>query len=184
MILTRVNGMIFPVSNLFCAYHHVPLSSETQKLTSCFIGGRQRTCTCGFYGFCGLLNCSSRLTTIDFDPLIKKKQAITFIVDTIMRSQNKNEMFTVINKDHTVSPEGWFQSQPQKLFFFLKKSEFLGHVLSPVGVQLIAKRVEDLKNLKPPQSKGDVIKFLGCFGFYSYYIKDLHVDSEPFNNFI
>ena len=40
MIMTRVNGKIFSVSDLSCAYHQVPLSPETQKLTSFIIGGR------------------------------------------------------------------------------------------------------------------------------------------------
>ena len=33
MIMTRVNGKVFSVSDLSCAYHQVPLSPETQKLT-------------------------------------------------------------------------------------------------------------------------------------------------------
>ena len=41
MIMTRVNGNFFSVSDLSCAYHQVPLSPETQKLTSFIIGGRQ-----------------------------------------------------------------------------------------------------------------------------------------------
>ena len=43
MIMTRINGKIFSVSNLSCAYHQIPLSPETQKLTSFIIGGRQYT---------------------------------------------------------------------------------------------------------------------------------------------
>ena len=34
MIMTRVNGKVFSVSDLSCAYHQVPLSPEMQKLTS------------------------------------------------------------------------------------------------------------------------------------------------------
>ena len=45
MIMTRVNGKIFSVSDLSCAYHQVPLSPELQKLASFIIGGRQYTCT-------------------------------------------------------------------------------------------------------------------------------------------
>ena len=77
MIMTRVNGKVFSVSDLSSAYHQVPLSTETQKLTSFIIGGKQYTYTRGFYGLCGLPNFFSRLMTIHFDPLIKKKQAIT-----------------------------------------------------------------------------------------------------------
>ena len=40
--------------------------------------------------------------TIHFDPVIRKKQAITYIDDTIKQSQNKNEMFTVINEYYTL----------------------------------------------------------------------------------
>ena len=55
MIMTRVNGKIFSVSDLSCPYHQVTLSPETQKLTSFVIGGRQSTYTRGFYGLCGSL---------------------------------------------------------------------------------------------------------------------------------
>ena len=77
MIRTRVNGKFFSVSDLSCAYHQVPLSPETQKLTSFINGGRQYTYTRGFYGLCGLPIFFSRLMTIHSEPLIKKKQAIT-----------------------------------------------------------------------------------------------------------
>ena len=98
MIMTRVNGKFFAVSDLSRAYHQVPLSSETQKLTNFIIGGRQYTFTLGFYGLCGLPNFFSRLMTIHFDPLVRKKQAITYIDDIIMQSQTRGEMFTIINE--------------------------------------------------------------------------------------
>ena len=85
MIITRVNGKFLSVSDLSCAYHQIPLSFETQKLTSFIIAGRQYTFTRGFYGLCGLPNFFSRLMTIRFDPLIRKKREITYIDDTIMQ---------------------------------------------------------------------------------------------------
>ena len=60
----------------------------------------------------------------------------------------------------------------------------MGHVISPDGIQPIAKRVDALRNLKSPQSKRDVMKILGCLGFYSCYIKNLHFDSQPFYDLI
>ena len=101
-----------------------------------------------------------------------------------MQSQNKNEMFTVINEYHTLLRMAGLKAAPDKTFFFLKKVNFLGHVISPEGIQAIAKRVKDLKNLKSPESKRDVLKVLGCLRFYSCYIKNLHVDSKPFYDLI
>ena len=184
MIMTRVNGKFFSVSDLSCAYHQVPLSPETQKLASFIIGGRQYTYTRGFYGLCGLPNFFSRLMTIHFEPLIKKKQAITYIDDTIMQSQNKGEMFSIIHEYHNLLRKAGLKAAPEKTFFFLKKVKFLGHVISSEAIQPIAKRVKDLKNLKSPECKRDLVNVLGCLGFYSCYIKNLHVDSKPFFDLI
>ena len=184
MIITRVYGKFFSVSDLCCTYHQVPLSFETQKLTSFIIGGRQYTFTRGFYGLCGLPNFFSRLMTIHFDPLIRKKQSITYIGDTIMQSQTRSEMFTNINEDHTLLRKAGLKAAPDKTFFSLKKVKFLGHVISPDEIQPIAKRVDVLRNLKSAKSKRDAMKVLGCLGFYSCFIKNLHVDSQPFYDLI
>ena len=121
MIMTRVNGKVFSVSDLSCAYNQVPPSQQTQKLTSFLIGGKQYTYTRGFYALCGLPNFFSRLMTIDFDLLIKKKQAITYIDDTIMQSKTKLELFTVINEYHTPLRKALLKAAPDKTIFFLKK---------------------------------------------------------------
>ena len=184
MIMTRVNGIFFSVSDLSCAYHQVPLTPETQKLTSFIIGGRQYTYTRGFYGLGGLPDFFCRLMTIHFEPLIKKKQAITYIDHTIMQSQNKGEMFSIIHEYHNLLRKAGLRAAPEKTYFLLKKMKFLGHVISSEGKQPNGKRVKDLKNLKSPESKRDVMKVLGCLGFYSCYIKKLHVDSKPFYDLI
>ena len=125
MIMTRVNGKVFSKSDLPCAYRQVPLSTETQKLTSFIIGGKQYTYTRGFYELCGLPNFFSQLMTIHFDPLLRKKHAIIYIDDTIMQSQNKIEMFTVINGYHTLLRKAGLKAAPDKTLFFLKKVTFL-----------------------------------------------------------
>ena len=104
-------------------------------------------------------NFLSRLMTIHFDPLIKKKQAITYIDDTIMQSQNKNQIFTIINEYHTLLRKAGLKAAPDKTFFFLKKVKFLGRDISSDGLPTIAKLVEDLNS---PESKRDVLKVLGC----------------------
>ena len=85
-LLTRLKGNYFTTSDFCSAYNQVPLTEETQQLTSFVIGAKQYTFQRGFYGLCGLPNFFSRIMTIHFAPLFKKKQAITYIDDTIMQS--------------------------------------------------------------------------------------------------
>ena len=82
-----------------------------------------------------------------------------------MQSQNKNEKFTVINEYHTLLRRAGLRAAADKTFLFLKKVKFHGHVISPEGIQPIAKRVKDLKNLESPESKRDVMKFLDALYF-------------------
>ena len=167
MIMTRINGKYFTANDLSCAYHQVPLSPETQKLTSFVIGRKQYTYQVGFYALCGLPQWFSRMMTIKFEPLIKKKKAITYLDDSVLQSHTKAEMFTIIHEYHELLRKGGLKAAPDKALFFLRKVKFLGHVISEQGIHPVAKRVKDLQNLKSPESKRDVMKVFGCLGFYS-----------------
>ena len=92
-------------------------------------------------------------------------------------------MFSIIHEYHTLLRKAGLKATPEKTFF-LRKVKFLGHVISSDGIQPIAKRFKDLKNLKSPECKRDVIQVLGFLGFYSCYMKNLHVDSKPFYDLI
>ena len=126
MIMTRVNGKFFSVSDLSCAYHQVPLSSETQKLTSFIIGGRQYTFTRGFYGLFGLPNFFSHLMTIHFDPLIRKKTGnyLHWWYHHAIANQRRN-----IHHHQWIShssTEGWIKSCPRQDVFLPVESKVLG----------------------------------------------------------
>ena len=109
--------------------------------------------------------------TVFFEPLIKKKQAVTYIDDTIMQSQNKGEMFSIIHEYHDLLRKTGLKAAPEKTFFFLKNLKFLEHVISSEGIQPIAKRVKDPKNPKSLECKRDVMNVLRFLGFYSCHIK-------------
>ena len=184
MIMTKINGEYFTASDLSSAYHQVPISPETQKLTSFVIGGKQYTYQVGFYGLCRLPQWFSRMMAINIEPLIKKKKAITNLDDSLLQSHTKAEMFTIIHEYHQLLRKGGLKAAPDKTHFFLGKVKFLGHVISEQGIQPVAKRIKILQNLNSPESKRDVMKVLGCLGFYSCYIKNFHVNSQPFYELI
>ena len=121
---------------------------------------------------------------INFEPLIKKKKAINYLDDSLLQSHTKAEMFTINHEYHQLLGKGSLKAVPDKTHFFLRKEKFLGLVISEQGDQPVAKRVKDLQNLKFPESKRDVMKILGCLGFYSCYIKNLYVDSQLFYELI
>ena len=117
--------------------------------------------------------------TIHFAPVIRKK-AIRYIDDTITQVQHETEMFEIIDKYRELLRKSGLKAQSEKTKFFLRKVQFLGHVVGKDGIQPVKNRVADLKALKLLENKRDVMRVLGCLGFYSMYIKNLHVDGKPF----
>ena len=93
-------------------------------------------------------------------------------------------MFSITREYHMLLRKAGLKAAREKTFFLLKKVKFLGHVISSEGIQPIAKRVKELKYLKSPECKRDVMKVLGCHGCYSCYITNLHVDGKPFYDLI
>ena len=101
-----------------------------------------------------------------FGPLIKTKKATTYIDDTLLQSKNKNEMFDTIRENHSLLRNANLKAAPDKTFF-LRKVKFLGHVVSKEGLSAIACRIDDIKKLKSPEPKTEVLGVLGIMGFYS-----------------
>ena len=114
-----------------------------------------------------------------FGPLIKKKQAITYIDDTLLQAQDKQEVFTVIREYHALLRKANLKAAPDKTTFFLRKVKFLGHVISKGTLSPITSRNADIQNLKTPESKTDVLSVLGAMGFYATYGINYHIDAKP-----
>ena len=123
------------------------LTVETKQLVSFVIGPKQYAFERGFDGLCGLPNFFSRMMTFQFAPLIRKKQAITYIDDTIMQAQDETEMFEIIDKYRELLRKSGLKAQPEKTKFFRRKVQFLGHVVGKDWIQSVKKRVADLKAL-------------------------------------
>ena len=81
--MTRINGKYFTASDFSFAYHQVLLSEETQRLTSFIVGGKQYTYHVGIHSLCGLPQLLGRMMAINFEPLMKKKQAISCLDDSL-----------------------------------------------------------------------------------------------------
>ena len=180
MLLTRLDSVYYTSSDLVAAYNQVPLSEDTKKLTSFVVGGKQYMFERGFYGSCGLPNFFSQIMTIQFAEMIATKQAITYIDDVILQAKTRVEMWKNSESFFKCLRSSGLKAAPNKSKLFLRKVQFLGHIVSDKGIQPVAERIQELKNLKSRENKNDVMRILGSLVFYSTFIKNLHVDSKLF----
>ena len=121
VLMTRITGTLFTSSDLSSAYNQVPLTEDEQKVTSFIVGGRQYTYQVGFYGLKPLPSFFSKLMRYAFGPLIKRKQAITFLDDTLLQAKDKQEMFTIVKEYHSLLRKAKFKAAPDKTMFIYEK---------------------------------------------------------------
>lgn len=58
-----------------------------------------------------------------------------------------------------------------KYSFGLIELNYLGHIISPKGVQLDSKKIEAVKSWRPSKTMRQVRAFLGLTGYYRHFIK-------------
>ena len=89
-------------------------------------------------------------------------------------------MFTIVKEYHFLLRKANLKAAPDKTMFFIRKVRFLvRNVISKDGLSPIASRIDDIRNLKTPESKTEVLRVLGMMGFYHTYILIFHIDAKP-----
>ena len=96
------------------------------------------------------------MRSIHFAEMVAKKQAITYIDDVILQAKTKAEMWKTLESYFQCSRSSGLTASPNKIYVFLRKVQFLGHVVSDKGIQPVAKRVQDLKNLRPENKRDEI----------------------------
>ncbi len=184
-LLDRIHGKYFSTIDMSCAYHQIPLGEETQNLVSFVLGGLQYTFKRGFYGLSGLPNFFSRVMMQSFRPMIENRSVLTYLDDLLAMADNKDEMFTLLDEFHILLRKSGMKAAPDKSFFFKKRVQYLGHMISEDGTAPIQKRVEALQKLKSPENKRDLMRIVGALNFYAKYIDGpVYVMMKPFFNLI
>ena len=112
--------------------------------------------------------------TLSLPHLIKTNPALTYIEDIVLQARNKAEMFKNLPNFHSLLRTAGLKASNDKKFFFLKKVNFLGHIISNKRMQFCQKGPRN-KRLENSGKKRDVLRVIGSFGWYSHFIKNLRV---------
>ena len=132
----------------------------------------------GFYGLCGVPNFFSLIMVIHSAGIIAQKQAISNI-DVFLGGKTENDLWKKLGAFFQCLRSSGLKVVPNRTKRFLRKTQFLGHLVSDKGSEPAADKVQDLKSLRSPRNKRDIMHILSCLDFYSTFINNLHWDSTP-----
>ena len=97
------------------------------------------------------------MKAINFEPIVKQNQAITYPDDSLLQLQTKAELFIIKHEHHQFLWKRRIKAAPDKTHFFLRKLKFHSHVIFQDGIQPVDKTVHDLKKLKSQECKREVM---------------------------
>ena len=66
-----------------------------------------------------------------------------------------------------------------KCHFFTKEIQYLGHILSTIGIRPLPLKTQAINNMHPPKTAKQVCAFLGLVGYYSKVIKNFAKMAKP-----
>ena len=126
IISIQIEGPIFSIADMNCAYNQMPLDKPSQRLTNFVVAGQQNCFKRLFYGIStGPAAFFSFMRSIS-KPLIRKNKIITYLDDVYIQDTTTDTMLQTLTQYHTILENENLKAAPNKSFFFLDSVKFFG----------------------------------------------------------
>ena len=110
------------------------------------------------------------------------KFAMGYLDDIIIFSKTEEEHLEHLEKIFKKLREYGLKMKREKCNFFKKHLQYLGHLLSEEGFELLPEKIKSIKNMPPPRTAKEVKQFLGLAGYYHKFVPRFADLSRPLTN--
>ena len=174
-IFSQLNNVkYFSTLDLQAGYHHIPLDEASIPKTA-FISpfGKYKYIKVPF----GLTQAPAYFQELLMTGILKLKDfnfAIAYLDDSIIFSRTAEEHLDHIKRGFFEKLRSVHLSMKlRKCHFFMKEIQYLGHILSTIGIRPLQSKMQAIKNKHPPKMPKQVCAFLGLMGYYRKFIRNL-----------
>lgn len=104
-----------------------------------------------------------------------------YIDDILVSSADEESHLRTLEEVFTRLERHGFRLKLEKCEFLLVYIEYLGHIVSKDGIQLVPSKVEAIVNAPPPANVWQLRSFLGLTNYYGKFIPNLATILHPLN---
>lgn len=105
--------------------------------------------------------------------------AVVYIDDVLVYSKTADEHVRHVQQVLDKLKENKLLAKPSKCDFFTQKVEYLGHIITPDGIQVDPTKVDAIMQWETPATKTEVRSFLGLANYYRGFIKNFSEITAP-----
>ena len=102
-----------------------------------------------------------------------------YLDDILIYSDNELEYQVHVKKVLERLRNAGLQADIKKCEFGVKRIKYLGFIVSTEGIEVDPKKVEAIRNWKPPRTVKGIQSFLGFCNFYRRFIRNYGVVAKP-----
>lgn len=167
-IRTKLKGAkLFSKLDITSAFHHLKISERSSELTT-FLAPD------GMYRFKRLVfgvNCAPEIFQRTMENLFREVEGIIIYIDDILIfAKDKVELDERTEAVLRILSENNLTLNHNKCEYGKETIDFLGHKLTPEGLNIEESKVRDIKNFREPQTVSELKSFLGLATYVSSYI--------------
>ena len=96
--------------------------------------------------------------------------AMGYLDDIIIYSRTEKEHLEPLEEIFNRLRAAGLKLKLEKCSFFKKQIQYLGHLISADGIQLLPEKLESITKMPTPKNPKEVKKFLGLVGYYRKFV--------------
>ena len=178
-LLDQLHGAkVFSKIDLASGYHLIPVAEEDRPKTAF----RTRFGSYEFkvlpFGLCNAPSTFQRMMNDILRPYLDKF-VIVYLDDICIFSKTPEEHLKHLQLVLTALKEHNLIAQATKCEFGVQSMDFLGHVISPSGLQPDPGKIKSILEWPAPKNKTEVLAFKGLAGFYRRFVQNFSKIAAP-----
>ena len=178
-IFSKLNGVkYFSSLDLRAGYHHIPLDkSSIPKTAFNSPFGKYEYVKVPF----GLAQAPAYFQELMTGILKDFNFAIAYLDNIIIFSRTVEEHLSHIKKAFEKLWSAKLSMKLSKCHFFSKEIQYLGHILSTLGIRPLTLKTQAIQKMHQPTTPKQVHAFLGLVGYYRKFINDFAKIAKSLN---
>jgi cleavage and polyadenylation specificity factor subunit 1 len=174
----------FGSMDMTSGFHQAAIEESSRHLTA-FAAGNET------YEFCrvsmGLMNApwyfQQALAKEVFPRLIHNCMEL-YIDDILTWGQSFEELLRNLGRIFTRLREHNLTVNPDKCSFGMQEVEFVGHVIDQYGITFSHKKLDKIRDMVRPETKGELKTFLGAAGYMQRHVEGYERLMDPLREFL
>jgi hypothetical protein len=109
---------------------------------------------------------------------------VAYLDDILIYSQTREEHVKHVNQVLERLAKEDLTVKPEKCEFFTQETEFLGHLITPEGLQMHPDKIKAILEYPRPTNQKEILAFQGLAGYYRRFITGFSKITTPITNLL